>query len=132
MLVGTKVNLHRQSRQKVTEMNYPTLDQLADLEAKAKAATPGPWRDCANQQRPYHHLAFAPKAKPGDRDYMYDTSPIEAKDAAFIAAARNQIEALITLARAQHEALKRVRENLGSDRCPSEVSALVEAVEGKP
>ena len=70
---------------------------LADLRALCGRATKGPWRSVRNSQRPYKHVIF--DGKP-DRDAMYTTSPLEATDADFIAAARTWLPALIEVAEA--------------------------------
>jgi len=132
--------------------DYPTLAQLDELEAKAKAATPGEWIAYKPLEEedfeqwwvwlksalPYYGGVACCQITDG-RDLER-----ERHDAEFIAAVRNQIEALIALARAQHEALEATSEHLeacaecadcvdGVGDCNRMViHGLVEAVKGKP
>ena len=73
---------------------------LSELSLLCERATKAPWRSVRNSQRPYKHVIF--DGKP-DRDATYTTSPLEAADADFIAAARTWLPTLIEVAEAaQH------------------------------
>ena len=79
---------------------------LADLRALCERATKGPWRSVRNSQRPYKHVIF--DGKP-DHDAMYTTSPLEAKDADFIAAASTWLPALVDLAELLRQGVPSIR-----------------------
>lgn len=73
------------------------MTHLADLAKLCAEATPGPWRSRVNDQKPYKHVQFDQKSKV---DAMYTTSPLDATDADFIAAARTWLPKLVAVAEA--------------------------------
>lgn len=88
--------------------------QLLDIEARANAATPGPWR---NDRPPEHHYAEVWGARgPGYGTIVcaYPSRPIEAEaNKDFIAHARTDIPALIASLRAERKLVEAASVALG-------------------
>lgn len=86
-----------------------TPEQVAAIAARADAATPGPWRshDCADEDSPWcgiwvvdmpYNGQYSPRISFGD---MENTTGQDLRNADFVAAARDDVPALV----ASHEAL---------------------------
>ena len=87
-----------------------TPERLAEIEARANAATQGPWEwhpymgsgaTLAKPNHPFHELNILKTT---------DDWPPVAADAEFIAAARNDVPALLAEVRRLQDAVERVRE----------------------
>jgi hypothetical protein len=78
-----------------------TTDQLADIEARADAATDGPWNIAVSEDRKWALVL----ADAGTADERIVVRSISDDDAEFIAHARTDIPALLAMVREQRERL---------------------------
>ncbi|MEU3613447.1 hypothetical protein ABZ725_14185 [Streptomyces sp. NPDC006872] len=91
----------------MTDQTPPTDQQLADIETRANAATPGPW--CTDSWEIYQGTEYEPGMSMWIGETCRGTGSLEQDraDATFVAAARTDVPALITELR---RALDRVAE----------------------
>ncbi|MFH9072716.1 hypothetical protein [Streptomyces alboflavus] len=86
-----------------------TAEQLDQIEARANAATPGPW--CTDAWEIYQGTEYQPGISLWIGETCRGTSSPEQDraDAAFVAAARTDVPALLTEVRRLHAALEEIR-----------------------